>query len=66
MTQDESDYYLKTKLRLSPQNRYKHYKKAWYFHESSGICVIITAMMDKDAITVNVFQSADIILNLEE
>jgi hypothetical protein len=66
MTQDESDYYLKTKLRLFPQDRYQHYKKAWYFHESSGMYVIITAMMDKDAITVNVFQSADIIPNMEE
>jgi hypothetical protein len=35
MTQDESDYYLKMKLRLSPQDRVQHYKKAWYFHESS-------------------------------
>jgi len=35
MTQDESDYYLKMKLRLSPQDRVQHYKKAWYFYESS-------------------------------
>jgi hypothetical protein len=31
-----------------------------------GVCVMTTAMMDEVAITVNVFQSADIILNLEE
>ena len=31
-----------------------------------GICVMIKAMMDKVAITVNVFQNAGIILNLEE
>jgi hypothetical protein len=35
ITQDESDYYLKMNLRSSPEDRYQHKKKAWYFHESS-------------------------------
>jgi hypothetical protein len=35
ITQDESDYYLKMSLRVSPEERYQDKKKAWYFHESS-------------------------------
>jgi hypothetical protein len=35
ITQDESDYYLKMNLRISPEERYQHKKDAWYFHESS-------------------------------
>jgi len=35
ITQDESDYYLKMNLSMSPEERYQHKKKAWYFHESS-------------------------------
>ena len=35
ITQDESDYYLKMKLRMSPEERYQRKKEAWYFHESS-------------------------------
>ena len=35
ITQDESDYYLKMNLRVSPEERYQDKKKAWYFHESS-------------------------------
>ena len=35
ITQDESDYYLKMNLRMSPIERYQLKKEAWYFHESS-------------------------------
>ena len=35
ITQDESDYYLKMNLRVHPEDRYQHKKKAWYFHKSS-------------------------------
>lgn len=35
ITQDESDYYLKMNLRMSPEERYQRKKEAWYFHESS-------------------------------
>ena len=35
ITQDESDYYLKMNLRMSPKDRYQFEKKAWYFHKSS-------------------------------
>ena len=35
ITQDESGYYLKINLRLSPEERYQFEKKAWYFHQSS-------------------------------
>ncbi len=35
ITQDESDYYLKANLRISPEDRYQHKKEAWYFHKSS-------------------------------
>ena len=36
ITQDESNYYLKMNLRMSPEDRYQHKKKAWYFHKSSS------------------------------
>jgi hypothetical protein len=35
ITQDELDYYLKAKLRVSPEERYQHRKENWFFHESS-------------------------------
>jgi hypothetical protein len=35
ITQDELDYYLKSKLRVPPEQRYEDRKKHWYFHESS-------------------------------
>jgi hypothetical protein len=35
ITQGESHYYLKMKLRRTPEKRYQHKKKAWYFHEPS-------------------------------
>jgi hypothetical protein len=35
ITQDESEYYLKMNLRVSPEERYQLEKEAWYFHESS-------------------------------
>ena len=35
ITQDELDFYLKMSLRMPPEERYQHKKKAWYFHESS-------------------------------
>jgi len=35
ITQDESDYYLKMNLRMSPEGRYQRKKEAWYFHHSS-------------------------------
>ena len=35
ITQDELDYYLKSKLRVPPEQRFQDRKKHWYFHESS-------------------------------
>jgi hypothetical protein len=35
ITQDELDYYLKRKLRVTPEQRYQDKKKDWFFHESS-------------------------------
>jgi hypothetical protein len=35
ITQDELDYYLKKKLRVSSEQRYQDKKKNWFFHESS-------------------------------
>jgi hypothetical protein len=34
-TQDELDYYLKAKLRVSTEQRYHDKKYNWFFHESS-------------------------------
>ena len=36
ITQDESEYYLKMRLRIPPEQRYQR-RKEWYFHESVGI-----------------------------
>ena len=35
VTQDELDYYLKSKLREPPEQRYQRHKEVWYFHDSS-------------------------------
>lgn len=35
ITQDELDYYLKAKLRASPEERYQNEKREWFFHELS-------------------------------
>jgi hypothetical protein len=35
ITQDELDYALKVKLRISPEKRYQDRKEPWYFHQSS-------------------------------
>lgn len=35
ITQDELDYCLKVKLRISPEKRYHDRKEPWYFHQSS-------------------------------
>jgi hypothetical protein len=35
ITQDELDYYLKKKLRVSPEQRYQYEKQDWFFHELS-------------------------------
>jgi len=35
ITQDELDYYLKANLRVPPEERYKHRKENWFFHELS-------------------------------
>jgi hypothetical protein len=34
-TQDELDYGLKRKLRMTPEERYRREKQHWYWHESS-------------------------------
>jgi hypothetical protein len=34
-TQDELDYSLKGKLRMTPEKRYQREKQHWYWHESS-------------------------------
>jgi hypothetical protein len=66
ITQDESDYYLKMNLMMSPEERYQHKKNAWYFHESSWYMRHDNGYDGYGCITVNVFQSADIIPNSEE
>jgi LPS sulfotransferase NodH len=35
ITQEELDYFLKQRLKISPEERYQHAKKRWYMHESS-------------------------------
>lgn len=35
ITQDELDYYLKRKLRVTPEQRYQDKKEDWFFHKSS-------------------------------
>lgn len=35
ISQDELDYYLKAKLRVSPEERYQNEKREWFFHELS-------------------------------